>query len=133
MHIIIGMWRYHLFKKVASRRLLNREQAFFIRATALPLYFGNQRVNGVVSLTVDKLLDVEPQIMVLRRDFHQQEGLQYQGLSGYWNKAFYLIFKIRRIWSVQFVYVLITIFKNKRLRLLKFTDLIGPPCTSNNF
>ncbi len=25
--------------------------------------------------------------MVLRRDIHQQEGLQHQGLSGYRNKA----------------------------------------------
>ena len=42
---------------------------------------------GVVSLPVDKWLELEPQITVLRWEIHQQEGLQHQGLSGYWNKA----------------------------------------------
>ena len=42
----------------------------------------NQRVIGVLSLPVDKWLDVRPQITVLRRDIHQQEGLQHHGLSG---------------------------------------------------
>ncbi len=38
-------------------------------------------------LPVDKWLKLGPQIMVQRREIHQQEGLQHQGLSGYWNKA----------------------------------------------
>ncbi len=40
-----------------------------------------------MSLPVDKWLDVGPQIMVLRRDIHQQESLQHQWVSGYWKKA----------------------------------------------
>ncbi len=38
-----------------SRRLQNRQQAVFICIpTLMPLYYGNQRVLGVVSLPVDK-------------------------------------------------------------------------------
>ena len=32
-------------------------------------------------------LDVGPLKTVIRRDIHQHEGLQHQGLSGDWNKA----------------------------------------------
>ena len=42
---------------------------------------------GVVSLPVDKWLNVGPQITVLRRDIHQQKGLQHQWLSGCRKKA----------------------------------------------
>ncbi len=44
-------------------------------------------IMGVVSLPVDKCLKVGPQIMVLRRDIHQQKGLQHQELSGYHKKV----------------------------------------------
>ncbi len=40
-----------------------------------------------MGLPVYKRLDLGVQITVLRRDIHQQKGLQHQGLSSYRNKA----------------------------------------------
>ncbi len=64
-----GFWFPPSTAITTSRRLLNPEQKFFIRAAAHIQnyhFISVTRVIGVVSLPVDKLLDVGPQIPVLR-------------------------------------------------------------------
>ncbi len=71
MHEIISKY---LFQNVFSLLLLSPGTNVFYSQThpnaELPLYFGNQRVLGVVSLPEDKCLDVGPQKPALRRHTH---------------------------------------------------------------
>ena len=53
----------------------------------LPLFIGNQKVLGVVGLPVGECLYVGPLFVVLVQVTFPQEGLQHQGLSGFWKKA----------------------------------------------
>ena len=56
----------------------------------LQLFFGNQRVIGVVGFPVGECLNVGPLFLVLLQVTYPQEGSQHQWLSGYWNKVLIL-------------------------------------------
>ena len=76
------MWRYHLLKKIAFC-CYHRQRPY----AKLRVFFGNQRVIGVVGFPVGECLDVKPLFVVLRQDTHPQKGLHHQGPTGFQLKA----------------------------------------------